>query len=42
MEVDIDTNELNEIKYKYHEIIEAVPEMERETTQYKVWYLNEA
>ena len=42
MEVNIDINELKEIKNKYHEIIEAIPEMKKETKQYDVLNLNKA
>ena len=36
MEINIDTNELIKLKNKYHEIINSIPAMKIETTQYNV------
>ena len=40
MEINIDTNKLNKLKNKYHEIIYSIPAMKREPTQYNVCDLN--
>ena len=42
MEINIDINELDKLKKKYHEIINAIPVMKKETTQYNVCDLNKA
>ena len=42
MEINIDINELDKLKKNYHEIINAIPVMKKETTQYNVCDLNKA
>ena len=42
MEKNVNTNELDKLRTKYHEIINSIPAMKRETTQYNVCDLNKA